>query len=67
MANAWLISYCFIKFFDETVDFYKSNCKIDKWTYQKGIQKSLESYRLTDKQKELLRQLRECKESEECE
>ena len=58
MANAWLISYCFINYYDKTVDFYKTNCKIDVWTYNKGIQKSLESYRLTTKQKEELKKIR---------
>lgn len=58
MANAWLISYCFIKEYDKTIEFYKTKCKIDVWTYNKGIQKALESYRLTDEQKEELKEMR---------
>ena len=58
MANAWLISYCVIEYYDKTLNFLKNNLKIDKWTYNKGIQKSIESFRLTKEQKEVLRGLR---------
>lgn len=57
MANAWLISYCVIKQNDKTLDFLKNNCKIDEWTYKKGIQKSLESYRVSEDCKNELRKL----------
>lgn len=58
MGNAWLISYCFIKYYDETLNFYKTDCHIDEWTYNKGIQKALESYRLTDEQKDTLKKMK---------
>ena len=58
MANAWLISYCFMRFYDETLKFYQTNCYVDEWTYHKGIQKSIESYRLTQNQKEELKLLK---------
>ena len=58
MANSWLISYCAIKYFDKTYIFLKEECNIDKWTYNKGIQKSIESYRLSDEEKDKLRLLR---------
>jgi 3-methyladenine DNA glycosylase AlkD len=58
MANAWLISYCVIKEYDKTMKFLKENCKVDSWTYNKGIQKSMESYRVSPKNKEELRKLR---------
>ena len=58
MANAWLISYCFIKYYEQTLKFYQTNCKIDDWTYHKGIQKAMESYRLSAAQKEKLKSLR---------
>ena len=57
MANAWLISYCVIKQYDKTLDFLKNNCKIDEWTYKKGIQKSLESYRVSEDCENELRKL----------
>ena len=58
MANAWLISYCAICYYDRTYKFLKCDSKIDEWTHNKGIQKSIESYRLTKEQKEQLRRLK---------
>lgn len=57
MAGAWLLSYLFMFYFEDTVD-YVSNNRIDDFVYKKGIQKALDSYRLTDKQKKLLRTLK---------
>lgn len=54
MAVAWAISVCLVKFYDETIK-YLENCKLDNFTYNKAIQKALESYRLSDDQKEVLR------------
>jgi hypothetical protein len=36
----------------------KNNTKLDVWTYNKGIQKSLESYRIAKEHKEKLRMLK---------
>lgn len=58
MANAWLISYCAIKYYDRTLSFLKNDCRIDKWTYNKGIQKSIESFRITKERKEELKKLK---------
>ena len=58
MANAWLISYCVIKEYDKTIEFLKNDCKVDDWTYKKGIQKSIESYRVSEEHKNELRNLR---------
>ena len=61
MANAWLLSYMVIAYYDDTITFIK-NSDIDKWVINKGITKAIESYRISDKQKELLRTLRDsCK------
>lgn len=57
MANAWLISVCLVKYYDKTVKFLKSS-NLDKFTYNKGIQKAIESYRITEKQKEYLRSIK---------
>ena len=57
MANAWLISYCVIKEYDRTFEFLKNNCKVDEWTYRKGIQKSLESFRVSTENKAELKKL----------
>ena len=58
MAVAWAISICLIKFYKETVNYLKYNSNIDNWTYNKAIQKAIESYRITDKQKESLRKMK---------
>ena len=57
MANAWAISICLIKYYNKTLDFLKIT-KIDDFTYNKGIQKAIESYRITNEQKEYLRTLK---------
>lgn len=57
MANAWAISLCLIKYYDETLQYLKK-CKLDKFTYNKALQKAIESYRVTDKQKDELRKMK---------
>lgn len=57
MANAWAISICLIKYYNKTLDFLKTT-KIDDFTYNKGIQKAIESYRITNEQKEYLTTLK---------
>lgn len=58
MAVAWAISICLIKFYDETVEYLKTNAKLDDFTYNKALQKGIESYRITDIQKQELRSLK---------
>ncbi len=55
MANAWLISISLIKYYDKTIEFLK-NCQLDDWTYNKALQKAIESYRIKDK--EFLRKMK---------
>ena len=57
MAIAWCISLCLIKFYDKTIK-YLNKCKLDDFTYKKSIQKAIESYRITDEQKNFLRKLK---------
>ena len=57
MANAWAISICLIKYYNKTLDFLNTT-KIDDFTYNKGIQKAIESYRITNEQKEYLKTLK---------
>lgn len=58
MAVAWAISICLIKFYNETINYLKNNFKLDNWTYNKSIQKAIESYRITDEQKDELRKMK---------
>ena len=57
MAVAWAISICLIKFYDKTIEYLK-NAKIDKFTYNKALQKAIESYRISDEQKAELRKMK---------
>jgi len=54
---AWLISTCYIKFKDKTLRFLKNN-NLDDFTYNKSIQKIIESKRVTEKEKFDLRKLK---------
>jgi len=54
MAVAWAISICYIKFKDKT-DKLLHNNDLDDFTYNKAIQKIIESYRVDEKDKEELK------------
>ena len=53
MANAWLLSICFVKFYDKTVEFIKG-AGLDIFTHNKAIQKARESRRIDPQRKEEL-------------
>lgn len=57
MAAAWAISVCLVKFYDETIKYLKK-ANLDKFTYNKAIQKAIESYRITNEQKAALREMK---------
>lgn len=57
MAIAWLISMCYFKYKNKTLEFLSNN-NFDNWTYNKVIQKILESNRITDIEKNILRELK---------
>jgi len=57
MAIAWFYSYALIKKYEETIGFFEGNF-LDKWIHNKGIQKAIESYRISNERKEILRKLR---------
>lgn len=57
MANAWLLSVCLVKFYAKTKKFMKKN-NFDDFTYNKAIQKALESCRIEENKKEELRKMR---------
>lgn len=57
MAVAWLISEAYIKEKEETVKFL-NNTKIDNWTYNKSLQKIIESYRVSKEDKEAVRKMK---------
>lgn len=57
MAVAWGISLCFIKYRDITLR-YLSSCSLDDFTYNKSIQKIIESFRVRDEDKQMLRKMK---------
>lgn len=57
MAQAWLISVCFVKFPDQTYAFLKTDT-MDDFTHNKSIQKTCESDRVTKEWKAAIRSLR---------
>lgn len=57
MMIAWYFATALAKQYDSTILYIEEN-KLDKWTHNKAIQKAIESYRVTDEQKEYLRTLR---------
>lgn len=60
MAIAWAISIAFVKFEKKTMEFLKKNSLSD-FTYNKSIQKIIESYRVNEKNKEKLKKMKRIK------
>lgn len=59
MAIAWGISVAFVKYEEKTMKFLKSkNNKLDKFTYNKSLQKIIESYRVGDSTKDIIRKMK---------
>ncbi|MBR2825674.1 MAG: DNA alkylation repair protein [Solobacterium sp.] len=57
MMIAWYFATALAKQWDSTIP-YLENHTLEPWTHAKTIQKAIESYRITDKQKEYLRTLK---------
>lgn len=57
MAIAWTISVAFVKFEDRTMK-YLNNNSLDDFTYNKSIQKIIESYRVNEKTKGKLKKMK---------
>ena len=57
MAIAWAVSICLMKHYDITM-LYLKNCSLDDFTYNKSLQKAIESFRITNDKKEKLRKLK---------
>lgn len=57
MAAAWLLSICFVRFYDETRAFM-SDCSLDDLTYNRALQKARESLRITAEQKKELQTMK---------
>ena len=57
MAKAWLLSICYIKYSEKTLEYLKKS-KLDDFTYNKTLQKIIESYRVTKENKEVIRKMK---------
>lgn len=57
MMISWYYATALAKQYESTIP-YIENKKLDIWVHNKTIQKAIESYRITDKQKEYLRSLK---------
>ena len=57
MANAWLLSICYIKQKDKTLKYLKNN-NLDTFTFNKAISKICDSYRVSKEDKEYLKTLK---------
>lgn len=58
MSVAWLISICYIKYKKETLEYLKEN-KLNKFTYNKAIQKIIESKQVSDLEKTKLKSMKQ--------
>lgn len=57
MAVAWAISFAYIHFPEKTLEFLKNN-NLDKFTYNKSLQKIIESNRVSKDDKDLMRSMK---------
>lgn len=58
MGVAWAVSVCFIKFPERTMRWLREACPLDDWTFNKSLQKIVESYRVTDADKAAVRAMK---------
>lgn len=57
MAIAWLISVVYVKDSSKTLNYLKNN-NLDDWTYNKSLQKIIESNRVTKEEKEIIKAMK---------
>lgn len=58
MAVAWTLAEIGIKYNQKAIIFLKEKNNLDKFTYNKTLQKMIESYRIDKEQKEILRKMK---------
>ncbi len=57
MMISWFFATALAKKYEDTI-IYLENNKLDTWVHNKTIQKAIESYRITDEQKDYLKSLK---------
>ena len=60
MGVAWAVSVCFVKQRKKTFEFLKSDCTLDRETYNKSLQKIRDSFRVSPEDKEQLKKIKRC-------
>jgi 3-methyladenine DNA glycosylase AlkD len=58
MAKAWILAEIGIKFNDKAMKYLQSSNNLNKFTYNKTLQKMIESYRISEEQKILLKKMK---------
>ena len=58
MGVAWTIAEIGIKYNEKAMSYLNGENNLDKFTFNKSLQKMIESFRITTKQKEILRQMK---------
>lgn len=58
MAIAWFLSYGCIYHFQETINYLLTSQNINKFIYKKALQKAIESYRVSNENKNIIREYR---------
>lgn len=61
MMIAWYFSEALVKQYEEAV-VYLRECRLERWTHNKAIQKAVESFRISDEKKQVLKAMRRKKE-----
>lgn len=58
MGVAWCVATAYAKFPEYTMEYMKSGNHLDDWTYNKSIQKMIESFKVSDEDKKILRSMK---------
>ena len=58
MAMAWTLAEIGIKYNDKAMKYLKAKNNLDKFTYNKTLQKMIESYRVSDNNKKILKEMK---------
>ena len=58
MAVSWCIAEIGVKFNEKAMKYLSGDNHLDKFTYNKALQKMRESYRIDKEQKEILKQMK---------
>ena len=58
MAKAWILAEIGVKFNDKVMNYLLGKNNLDKFTYNKTLQKMIESYRISEEQKKIIKKMK---------